>query len=70
LRHLGLDELVANSPAAFVDIALRLVEDDAWRLRTKQEIARRRSALFDDRGAVRALEDALFAAAAGETPPA
>jgi len=69
LRQLGLSELVAGSPAEFVDIALRLVEDDAWRLRMKQEITQRRSALFDDHGAVRALEDALLAAA-GEAPPA
>jgi predicted O-linked N-acetylglucosamine transferase (SPINDLY family) len=69
LRQLGLGELVAGSSAEFVDIALRLVEDDAWRLRMKQEIAQRRTALFDDRGAVRALEDALFAAA-GDAPPA
>ncbi len=62
LRHLGLDELVATTPAEYVDIALRLVEDDAWRARMKQEIAQRRPALFDDRAPVRALEEALFAA--------
>ncbi|MEP6504543.1 MAG: hypothetical protein ABJD97_14490, partial [Betaproteobacteria bacterium] len=63
LRHLGLDELVATSPAEYVDIALRLVDDDAWRTRIRQEIAQRRRALFDDRASLRALEDALLAAA-------
>jgi predicted O-linked N-acetylglucosamine transferase (SPINDLY family) len=62
LRLLGLDELVAGTPAQYAEIALRLVEDDAWRTRLKQEIAQRRHALFDDRAPVRALEDALFAA--------
>ena len=63
LRHVGLAELVATSTPEYVDIALRLVDDDAWRTRMKQEIARRRPALFDDRDSVRALEQALHAAA-------
>ena len=63
LRHVGLAELVATSTAEYVDIALRLVDDDAWRTRMKQEIAQRRPALFDDRESVRALEQALHAAA-------
>jgi protein O-GlcNAc transferase len=63
LRHLGLDELVATTSAEYVDIALRLVDDTPWRARMKQEIAQRRQALFDDRVPVRALEEALFAAA-------
>ncbi len=63
LRHLGLAELVATSMAEYVDIALRLVDDDAWRTRMKHEIAQRRPALFDDRESVRALEQALHAAA-------
>jgi predicted O-linked N-acetylglucosamine transferase (SPINDLY family) len=62
LRLLGLDELVATTSGEFADIALRLVEDAALRTRIKQEIAQRRSTLFDDRAPVRALEDALFAA--------
>jgi len=63
LRHLGLDELVATTPAEYVDIAMRLVDDDVWRARMKHEIVRCRAALFDDRAPVRALEEALFAAA-------
>ena len=63
LRHLGMDELVATSAAEYVDIALRLVDDAAWRTRMAQEIVQRRPALFDDRAGIRALEDALSKAA-------
>lgn len=62
LRMLGLDELVATTSADYVDIALRLVDDAAWRSRMRHEIVQRRAALFDDRAPIRALEDALFAA--------
>ncbi len=63
LRHLGLDELVASTPTAFADIAMRLVEDAPWRAHVEREIAQRRHALFFDQAPVRALEDALFEAA-------
>ncbi len=63
LRHLGLDALVAASQAEYVEIALRLVDDAAWRAHIRDEIAQRRQALFDDRSSVKALEEALFEAA-------
>ena len=63
LRLLGLDELVATTPAQFADIALRLVEDADWHAHLEREIAQRRHALFFDQAPVRALEDALFEAA-------
>ena len=63
LRHLGLDELVATTPEAFAEIALRLVEDEAWHAHMEREIVQRRHALFYDQTPVRALEDALFEAA-------
>ena len=63
LRHLGLDELVATTPQAFADIALRLIEDAPWHAHLEREIAQRRHALFFDQAPVRALEDALFEAA-------
>ncbi|MCK9685502.1 tetratricopeptide repeat protein [Scleromatobacter humisilvae] len=68
LRFLGLDELVATTPAEFADIALRLVEDEAWRAHVEREIAQRRHALFFDQAPVRALEDALFEAAGVAKP--
>jgi len=63
LRLIGLDELVADSIPAFADIALRVVDDDALRLRLKREIAARRARLFEDTASVRAFEDALLEAA-------
>jgi predicted O-linked N-acetylglucosamine transferase (SPINDLY family) len=68
LRHLGLDELVARTPEAFAEIALRLVEDEPWRAHLEREIAQRRHALFFDQAPVRALEDALFQAAGVSKP--
>jgi len=68
LRHLGLDELVARTPEAFAEIALRLVEDEPWRAHLEREIAQRRHALFFDQAPVRALEDALFEAAGVPRP--
>jgi protein O-GlcNAc transferase len=63
LRHVGLDDLVATSQAEYAEIALRLVEDEAWRARMRAEIVQRRQGLFDDRAPVKALEEALFEAA-------
>ena len=68
LRHLGLDELVATTPEAFAQIALRLVDDGAWRAHIEREIAQRRHALFYDQAPVRALENALFEAAGVPRP--
>ena len=68
MRHLGLDELVATTPEAFADIAMRLVEEPAWHAHLEREIAQRRHALFHDQTPVRALEDALFEAAGVAKP--
>jgi protein O-GlcNAc transferase len=65
LRLMGLDELVATDAAQYADIALRLVDDPAWRAGLQQRIAQALPPLFDDRAPVRALEDALFAALQG-----
>jgi len=67
LRHLGLDELVATTPASYADIAMRLVEDQAWHAHLQREIAQRRHALFYDQAPVRALEEALLAAVRDKT---
>ena len=63
LRHVGLDALVATSSAGYAQIALRLLDDAAWRAQIRAEIVQRRPALFDDRASVKALEEALSAAA-------
>jgi protein O-GlcNAc transferase len=63
LRHLGLHELVATTAAEYAAIALRLVDDIGWRAELEREIAQRQHALFFDLAPVRALEEALLAAA-------
>ncbi len=62
LRQIGLDELVATSPAEFLDIAMRLVDDVGLRARLQRDIVERSPRLFNDVSTVRALEDALVAA--------
>ena len=55
---------MATSAAEFAQKALRLVDDDALRVRVRDEIATRRPRLFDDPAPVRALEEALASAVA------
>jgi protein O-GlcNAc transferase len=59
LRRLGLDDLVATSDSAFVDIAVTLAHDDAKALRLRREIEARRPVLFNDLTPVRSLERQL-----------
>ena len=40
-RQMGFTELVADSLDSYVEIALRLANDDVWRERVKNEIAAR-----------------------------
>jgi predicted O-linked N-acetylglucosamine transferase (SPINDLY family) len=61
-RQMGVTELVADSLDSYVEIALRLTNDAAWRERLKNEIAARSSALFEDARVVTELEDFLRAA--------
>jgi len=67
LRRMGLDELVATGVDDYVDIAMRVVDDDAVRARLGREIAQRRRVLFNDVAPVRALEEALLAAVRDKT---
>jgi CRISPR-associated protein Csy1 len=62
LSLMGLDELVAATNDAYVDLALRLGRDVPYRERVRTAIAERSASLFDEEGAVRALEDFLLAA--------
>lgn len=61
-RQMGFAELVADSLDSYVDIAIRLAHDAAWRTNVGAEISRRSSALFEDGEAVAELER-FFAAA-------
>jgi protein O-GlcNAc transferase len=61
-RQMGFTELVADSLDSYVEIALRLANDDEWRARAKSEIATRSAALYEDATMVAELEDFLSAA--------
>jgi protein O-GlcNAc transferase len=51
-RHMGFDDGVAESPEDFVDIAVRLGTDAAFRTRIEDLIRERSGVLFDDRRVV------------------
>jgi len=59
LDLVGLPELVAASDDAYVDLALRLGRDAAWRGALSQRIAAGRARLFDDPAPVAALASFL-----------
>jgi len=59
---MGFTELVADSLDSYVDLALRLANDNGWRERIKTEIAARSSALYEDADAVTEMEDFFRAA--------
>ncbi len=61
-RQMGFTELVADSLDSYVEIALRLANDDEWRARVKNEIATRSAGLYEDATMVAELEDFLSAA--------
>jgi predicted O-linked N-acetylglucosamine transferase (SPINDLY family) len=47
-RHMGFSDCVAETPAAYVDIAVRLGTDSAFHARISSLIAERSGVLFDD----------------------
>lgn len=60
---MGYTECVAATPAEYVDLALRLADDPASRMRAKESIEATRDVLFDNAASVRELEDFLATAA-------
>jgi predicted O-linked N-acetylglucosamine transferase (SPINDLY family) len=59
LRMLGVTETIAASATQYVDIAVRLARDPAWRMAIRDKIAATRSSILADPTPVRALEDWL-----------
>lgn len=59
LGRLGLRELVASSAQGYVDLAIRLARDGAYRDGVRQRLESRRHLLYHDEAPVRALEDFL-----------
>ncbi len=61
-RQMGFTELVADSLDSYVEIALRLANDNEWRERVKREIATRSAVLYEDARVITELEDFFRAA--------
>jgi protein O-GlcNAc transferase len=59
LRRMGVTELIAATEDEYVNLAVRLARDAAYRQSVRQRIASSRPILFDDIAPVRALEDFL-----------
>jgi protein O-GlcNAc transferase len=60
LKRIGLDELVVPSEEAYVDLAVRLVEDAAYSEAVEARIEAGRPRLFGDLAPIRALEAFLL----------
>ena len=56
-RTMGVSGCIAGSPVAYVDLAVQLAGDSDRRRAVSNEITATRGALFDNRAAVRELED-------------
>jgi predicted O-linked N-acetylglucosamine transferase (SPINDLY family) len=56
LRRMGLDELVATTDEAYVEIAVRLARDAAYWGALHERLEARRASLYGDTASVRALE--------------
>jgi len=65
LLRMGLPDLVARSAEQYAAIAARLLQDGEFRSRVRTQIAERRTALFEDRAPIDALEDFLARKSSG-----
>jgi len=63
LRAIGLDELVAASAEAYIELAVRLCRDAQYREDIRERIALRRGRLYEDVDAIRGMESFLESAA-------
>lgn len=59
LKYMGMDELIAQGPQEYIEIATRLGLDHTWRTKLAQRIARNSDTLFSDESPVRQLEALL-----------
>jgi predicted O-linked N-acetylglucosamine transferase (SPINDLY family) len=57
LRHIGLQELVVETPDQYIALAVKLARDPTHRAAVRRRIEERRAALFNDPAPIRALED-------------
>ena len=69
-RRLGVMDCVADSVASYVELAVRLANDAAWRREIGGRIREAGDGLFEDAAAVREIEDFLVQARAAAEPTA
>lgn len=67
LRRMDLDEWIAATHSAFIDLAMRLITDKQLGLALRRQIEQRRTILFNDLTPVRALEQVLLDAVADQS---
>jgi protein O-GlcNAc transferase len=63
LQQMGITETIADTVDAYVEIAMRLARDAAWRDAIRLRIAARKHTLYRDQSAISALEAFLLQAA-------
>ena len=59
---MGMGDLVVQTDDEYVALAVKLVQDPAYRAEVKRRIVMARDVLFDDTAPIRALEDFLLSA--------
>jgi predicted O-linked N-acetylglucosamine transferase (SPINDLY family) len=57
LKMLGITQTIAKNEAEYIEIAVRLGLDSAWRDSLVQQMKQRHSYLYDDKACVAALEE-------------
>ncbi len=65
LRRLGLEEIIAQSPDDYVEIATRLALDPTWRNAVSEKITKNKRAIYNDKDAIRDFEKFIDAAVHG-----
>ncbi len=63
LRRMDLPELITQTKAEYVNLAVRLISDRDYQARIRREIEQRRSVLFDDQSAIGPLQEFLASVA-------
>jgi predicted O-linked N-acetylglucosamine transferase (SPINDLY family) len=62
-RAMEIDDCVAASPEHYVEIALRLANDPAWRAEVRRKILERNHVLFENMAGVNELADFISSVA-------
>lgn len=66
LDRMGVTETIATSPKAYVEIAIRLGKDTAWRQQVRTRMARNKPMIYGDRACIEELENFLESAVRGQ----